>query len=175
MPEGFSESSELCRSCGLCCDGTLFDYVPVADAEMARLAKLGFAVRQAKGGEGRYDHPCPKFCGECSIYEDRPASCASFQCELLRSSESGELSFTEARDIVRQAKGMIADIERRFGPQAARILPMEWTRLFEKWQSTAAPLREEGDSRLMLEQVRLQRFLDIHFRPAEQRKAISEK
>ena len=168
------EATDLCRSCGLCCNGMLFDYVPVEEAEIERLAELGFAIWRGKDGAPRFDHPCPKFCGECAIYLERPESCKRYRCELLKKLEAGELSFAGASEIVGEAKDMIAAVKHLLATASTPMLPMDWTRLFEKWQSTPPDQRKESDSRLVLGQTRLQRFLDIHFRSEEQRKALDK-
>jgi hypothetical protein len=168
------EASDLCRSCGLCCNGILFDYVPVEEAEMGRLAKLGFAVGPGKDGAPRFDHPCPKFCGECTVYSERPESCRRYHCELLKKFEAGKVSFAEASRIVTEAKAMVAAVKRLFGRAPAPMLPMDWTRRFDKWRSTPPAQRSETESRLVLEETRLQRFLDVHFRSDDQRKALDK-
>jgi Fe-S-cluster containining protein len=166
-------ATQLCRSCGLCCNGTLVDYVPVGDAEMQRLARLGIAVRRGTDGAARFDQPCAKFCGECSVYESRPDSCRSYRCELLKQLQAGGVSLDRACNIVREAKDMIVAAERRLGGRA-QLLPMDWTKLFDTWQAAAPDERQESDSRLILEQTRLQRFLDLHFRSRAERKLIGK-
>jgi uncharacterized protein len=172
MGEVDTRSTDLCRSCGLCCNGILFDFVPVEDHESARLQQLGLAIRPAQDGALRFDHPCPKFCGDCSIYAERPESCKKFRCELLKKMDAGQVSFTAARQLVEQAKVMIAAIRPLFGNRPSRLLPMDWTRIFDSWQSNRDG---HSDSRLVLELTRLQRFLDLHFRSNDQRKMLHKK
>jgi hypothetical protein len=164
------EATDLCRSCGLCCNGILFDYVPVEEAEIDELAELGFAIRRDEEGAARFDHPCPKFCGECAVYSKRPASCRRYRCELLKKFEAGQVSFADAKRIVTEAKDMIAALKRLFGTAPTSMLPMDWTRRFEQWRSTPPEQRSKCDSRLVLEETRLQRLLDVHFRREHQRK-----
>lgn len=166
------EAPDLCRTCGLCCNGMLFDYVPVIDDEVDRLADLGFVVRRSADGSARFDHPCAKFCGECSIYEKRPRSCRSYRCELLRKFDAGEVSFETARRIVDEAIGFMGVAEGHRGADKAHILPMESRRIFENWQSTAPNERTDAENHVVLEQLRVQRFLDLHFRRPDQRRVI---
>ena len=44
LPEE-GRSGGLCTSCGLCCSGVLFDWVPVAEEERERVIELGLEVQ----------------------------------------------------------------------------------------------------------------------------------
>ena len=168
------EAANLCRSCGLCCNGILFDYVPVNDGEAAALERLGFAIRRTDDGAARFDHPCPKFCGSCSIYSARPDSCRAYRCELLVKLEAGTVSYRHARGVVQEAMDLICDAEKLSGPNVPHVLPMQSRRLFEHWQASGAGRRKDAESALVLKQLRLQRFLDLHFRTSEQRRVVSK-
>ena len=78
-PTGPSE--DLCLSCGLCCDGSLFWAVPVAE---------GTPPPAPLDAEGYLRQPCPCFNGACTVYADRPAGCRDFTCHVLDAVTSGE-------------------------------------------------------------------------------------
>lgn len=89
-----SRTEDLCLSCGLCCDGSLFWAVPVARGE---------DVPATLDAEGRLRQPCACFEGRCTIYPDRPASCRSFDCRVLQTVRAGRRDHAWA---LRQIAGM---------------------------------------------------------------------
>ena len=72
---------DLCLSCGLCCDGSLFWAVPLGEGDTAP-APLD--------ADGYLRQPCPCFNGACTIYKDRPAGCRDFTCHLLDAVAAGQ-------------------------------------------------------------------------------------
>ena len=100
-------ASALCTACGMCCDGTLFDRVRVRADEEERIAALGLVI--APRGEKRYfEQPCPRLEGGCcTIYADRPFSCARYRCRLLVALDGGEVALPEALAKVTEAKRLI--------------------------------------------------------------------
>ena len=75
-----SRTEDLCLSCGLCCDGSLFWAVPV---------KQGENVPAPLDADGRLRQPCACFNGACSIYAERPAACRTFDCRVLQTVQAG--------------------------------------------------------------------------------------
>lgn len=78
------ELAVLCRSCGLCCDGSLFGRVGLAPAE--RPAARRHRLRVIPSGSA-FEQPCAALPVEgddrgCSIYADRPLACRAFTCRL---------------------------------------------------------------------------------------------
>jgi uncharacterized protein len=81
-----AELGRLCRSCGLCCDGSLFGLVVLQpeEVETARRHRL----RVLASGKG-FEQRCAALEGhgpvgphECTIYGERPQSCRDFACRL---------------------------------------------------------------------------------------------
>ena len=100
-----SDSSNICLSCGLCCDGTLIGFVELSREEMPTLKKI--MDIEDDNGHGFFLQPCNSFCNGCNVYSDRPKHCASFKCELLKSVEQKNLEFdlaVETISIVKQKK-----------------------------------------------------------------------
>jgi len=54
----------------------------------------------------RFDQPCAAFKinGECAVYSDRPCACRDFFCKLLNRFRKGEISRSDAKDIIELAK-----------------------------------------------------------------------
>lgn len=83
--------SELCRSCGLCCDGTLFGHVPVTRDEANGLRHRLPIVRATDERGDRIEQGCAALGPRgCDVYDVRPAACADYQCTLLRRVRSGD-------------------------------------------------------------------------------------
>ncbi len=100
-PDG--AASQLCRTCGLCCDGTIFDYVPITKTEshrlMHRLPVLRATAERALHVEQRCVALGPR---GCDVYAERPSSCSRFRCKLLRRVDAGETSLAVARATIEE-------------------------------------------------------------------------
>lgn len=83
-----SATENICLSCGLCCDGSLFWAVPVGQGE---------DVPVRLDAERRLRQPCPCFNRSCTIYADRPAACRSFDCRVLQIVRAGRRDAAWAR------------------------------------------------------------------------------
>lgn len=94
-----SRSEDLCLSCGLCCDGSLFWAVPLEPGEdlPAQLA-----------ADGRLRQPCACFNGACTIYADRPAACRSFDCRVLQTVQAGHRDAAWAREQIAGMRRVLA-------------------------------------------------------------------
>lgn len=93
----------LCLSCGLCCDGTIFEKAPLESGDdPAPLKIAGFEIRTKVTKEKKirkfFSLPCVEFQQNCCrIYNDRrPAICSRYRCDLLKKHESGEIDRQEA-------------------------------------------------------------------------------
>jgi hypothetical protein len=66
------EVSTLCRRCGLCCDGSLFDSVPLTAEEAARGRARGLVIVARSDGSPALQQRCAAL-GErgCGVYVDR--------------------------------------------------------------------------------------------------------
>jgi hypothetical protein len=79
MPDTDIEQ-ELCKSCGLCCDSTLFPHAKVEADEPL----LPGQEEIHKDGKRLFKLPCPYFDGCCTVYhKQRPSVCGAFKCTLL--------------------------------------------------------------------------------------------
>ena len=117
----------LCRSCGLCCDGSLFGRVTLATEEVVPARERHLPVI----ADGRaFEQPCTGLASVddaaerrvCSVYRDRPRACRGFVCRLYERHrrEGGPLEPRIAT--VRRVRQLIA------GLQASGPTPAELTR-----------------------------------------------
>jgi len=122
-----SATQDICLSCALCCNGVIFDDVKLQTGDKAqRLISLGMKLVSQKDGKSawsgsgtfspelrlqRFFQPCMALedC-QCRIYSERPKHCRDFQCLLLKSVRSAELSKPEALRIIRRARRMANEV-----------------------------------------------------------------
>lgn len=104
-----SDSSNICLSCGICCDGTLIGFVQVGREELPKLKTL--IDIENPNGEGFILHPCKHLCDGCTIYDKRPKQCGDFDCQLLKSVQKEEIDFDLALQIVDGVKEKKIEIE----------------------------------------------------------------
>lgn len=91
----------LCLSCGFCCDGTLFNRVPLLDDERARLGPL----LQVPPGRAHGVQPCPALEGTCCrVYAERPLTCRRYRCLLLEAHDADEVSLAGAEALVARGR-----------------------------------------------------------------------
>lgn len=96
------EVSDLCMSCGLCCDGTLFPYGFIRDEADRKVAEdLGLPVTEIRE-KLLFKLPCTCFSGSCTAYDKpRPYTCSAFFCPPIKKYRSGEQAFEDAEQQVR--------------------------------------------------------------------------
>lgn len=125
------EATELCTKCGLCCDGTFYGSVVIASDESERLARVGLRIVRDDSGAGMMPQPCSALRGcLCAAYEERPASCADYQCLLRKKVVAGEESLEAAMATVTRMRALLTVIRVDFQcPESMsiweRILAME--------------------------------------------------
>jgi hypothetical protein len=74
------------------------------------------------GESDRFVQPCTAFAGDrCRIYDQRPATCKGFRCQLLKRTLNGEIPLEVALSKV----ALILGIVRGLGGHALRPLPIE--------------------------------------------------
>lgn len=107
------ELEVLCRSCGLCCDGSLFGLVGLRTEELAVATKNRLRVLPRGNG---FEQPCPALRTHddghaCAVYAERPQACCTFTCRLYERHrrEGGPL---EVRlDAVRRVRALLRAVE----------------------------------------------------------------
>lgn len=159
------DSTNICLACGCCCDGTLIGFVQVEAEEKTRLREL-LDLEDLNGG-GFFLQPCKRFCGGCTIYSQRPQRCASFNCGLLQSVESGEVAFGTAVEIVNIVKEKRVSIEEKLAKLQLKLKSasfyfkmVELKNMFGRVAGAHLP-QDQLDLKAEVEQ--LERLLSQHF------------
>jgi Fe-S-cluster containining protein len=161
--------SQLCPSCGLCCNGVLFADVELQKGDNAgRLIDLGMALKK-KGMKRAFVQPCHCFDGKlCRIYTDRPKRCATFECGLLKRVQSGEMSAAAALKRIADAKKLVEKVRgllRRLGDKDEQLaLTKRYSRVMAQPIDLSAD-EDSGEARgeLMLAVNDLMRVLQRDF------------
>ncbi len=113
---------DLCRGCGMCCDGTLFAYVPLREDEAEPARRVGLPVVTSKDGP-EFAQGCARYGeGGCAIYEARPHACSAFRCLTLQRLEAGEVSFVEAKRRVGRLRALASSLRAALGVVAPTSL-----------------------------------------------------
>lgn len=108
-----SDSSNLCLSCLLCCNGTLIGFVQVEKEEIPPL-EGSMEIEKDSNGDGIFLQACDNLCDDgCTIYDKRPKQCRSFNCKLLKSVEDYEIAFDSAVDVINVVKEKKVAIEKQ--------------------------------------------------------------
>jgi Fe-S-cluster containining protein len=106
-----ASADALCMQCGLCCDGTFYGSVVIAADERERLGRVGLAVLQHADASLTMAQPCVALRGRlCSVYSERPAACAKYQCTLRESVAAGEASLEEGLARVARMQALLETI-----------------------------------------------------------------
>jgi uncharacterized protein len=101
-----NNSSQLCLTCGLCCNGVLHAYTAIHPNEVELVRTLGLEVVPRKGALG-FQQPCRLYQRECcSNYLSRPSSCKDYHCALLQKYLAGELKAEAAAQIIQRSNAL---------------------------------------------------------------------
>lgn len=117
------DGSRLCLACGLCCQGILHDFVALdPDGEQAA-RRHGLEVVD-ENGRPAFRLPCPHHqCGRCSVYDDRPRTCSTYRCKLLRRYMTGETPFEDCLLRIDQVRALLSSIQERLGTASGSFWP----------------------------------------------------
>lgn len=128
----------LCTHCGLCCDGSLFADVDLAnDDEASALEVMGLEIEDPdEDHRGLLLQPCRALAGKrCGIYPHRPDCCRTFECLLLQQVRRGVVGVERAKGNISEALRRIARVKELIGRsgQSHESLPLK-----EQWVEALA-------------------------------------
>jgi hypothetical protein len=144
-------AQSLCTQCGLCCNGSLFSFVPLTEIDDVESLKATDIVILEDGQTG-LRQSCPYYRNRlCSIYHaGRPKSCCDFECALLKRYAHHEIELEQALEEVRGTKEQLERVTAQLRAQAganARNL----SALFTAWlASTGGCFSTRTESELSL-------------------------
>lgn len=148
----------------MCCDGTFLDRGRIRPDE--ETMPLSFYRIEFERSEGDlwFSQPCAFYEGNgCPIYESRYATCRRYRCKLLRKHDSGEIGFDDARQIIANAKALLASLmamDDRCATRRGRAGVLQALR------SALADAQEDERPEIgkrIVEIVALNKFLELHF------------
>ncbi len=164
MGGGMTSSGDFCATCGLCCDGTLFEYAHLQPDEIDAAMASGLEVGEFAGEPG-FAQPCRHLCGtRCNIYVDRPKACRKYRCAMLKRMETGEIAAEQAAKHVAAVRSVVTSLN-------AEMLPGVTIRQCREQLEKAVLANEEvaATTRMKLYFGVLELLLDKHFRSPRQR------
>jgi hypothetical protein len=140
MPEIGAEQ-KLCKTCGICCDGTLFRHATIKEGEL-----LPPGLQDVyEEGERCFRLPCPHFDGICTIYhEGRPAVCGTYRCTLLENLTDGTVPFEEASQLVSKIRAQKARLDLLLSDYPGESVMDR----YEEFQRQHAALKDTAEFRL---------------------------
>ena len=145
-----TSASSLCRSCGLCCNGSLFAWVELRPGELDPIEALGVHVFRSDPNEKGFSQPCPLWKGECTIHETPhyPHSCRAYNCKLLKEVIAEKESLPHALSVVQQAKEMIRQVDALLPASANTNFRERLVAELEENEGTDPELRRKADALL---------------------------
>ncbi len=165
---------ELCLSCGLCCDGTLFDLVKLEPGDDAqKLRALGLPIKVSRGQTpiARFPQPCSALCEDrtCRLYANRPQQCRTFECRVFKDAHTGRIPFPAALRLVSRARrraNKVRQLLRELGDNDEhRALGERFHRTSERMESPQADPAAKAkfaDLSLAMHQLKLHAFTRFH-------------
>lgn len=115
------DASAICRSCGLCCDGTLNFFGTLRPDEVAEARRCGLDVCDTTR-DPAFRIPCPQHRDrQCAVYDDpgRPQTCRGYYCWVLQRCLDGHLTARSVRIVIGLAMAMNAEVAARIGRKKA--------------------------------------------------------
>lgn len=136
-----SPADALCRQCGLCCNGTFYGSVLVAEGERPHLERIGLRIVDQEGATAMAQ-PCTALRGcLCSVYAERPAACAAYECTLRKRVRAGERSLEQALADVAEMQALLAKIREIFEVAATASI---WEAILALEEPTPEEQRASG-------------------------------
>lgn len=163
-----NDESDLCQSCGLCCDGTLFSHFELKDGEAPPQCNDQLTIKPREGRRTAYLQPCSALRNAtCKIYDHRPSVCRTFQCQLLKGFTRGAVSKEQAMNRIEQVKQTKAEVAKLLGAERAGAL--DRLRFLQVLDSKSGK-RDQLQAKLAIGILEI--LLDQHFRDDEHRKLV---
>jgi len=160
-------SQSLCLKCGLCCDGTFLSGVPLKpEDEVAPLKAVGITIASANDLTV-LKLPCAalKNCA-CTVYADRPQTCRTYKCKLLKTFERDDISRQSALEIINKVKSLKNEMSALAFAASTTVRSGDEIKLLLKRCQTDPNIgkRKQDYAHVLLKFGELQIYLDRFFR-----------
>lgn len=136
----FSEKEEsaqsLCTSCGLCCDGSIFDHVVIKpEDDVVLLTGSGFSLSKRRDNLS-FGQPCPHFQSHgCDVYfSGRPITCIQFRCKILKRLDNGKITIQQCMEIIEKTRQHAAELRRQIQTACPANI-MSISEMFDIWKN----------------------------------------
>lgn len=171
------DTSPLCLACGLCCDGTLYVYVPIDPQEPRHGLDSVPIQTEERNGKYRFNQPCPAHSGQgCKIYAARPVTCQNYRCELIKQYCKQQISKAQAAEKITQAirlKNIFRKTLQHIDPALMKLsLPEVWKQWDELNEGAEGQIFRQHQGHALIQIAALFWHLEQHFLPG---KKIREK
>ncbi len=106
------KSEELCKACGLCCEGIFHSHAYIYSEEDRQFAQE-MQVEIFYDDDEKIDAfplPCPAFDKICTVYPSRPSVCQAHKCNLLNNLNSQKITFDQAMGTVDKMKNILKSL-----------------------------------------------------------------
>lgn len=160
-----STASKLCLACGLCCDGTIFGFALIEEAEVQDTARIGLQTIRTTNDEPAFLLGCHYLDGAaCTRYRDwRPSVCGDYFCQVQKRVGKQELAEDEAFSIIARARQMTEEVKTLLPPG----VPIAQARRLFKDLAAKRPNLAPDEATFVVKMFVLERFLDSAFRGAK--------
>lgn len=165
-------AQDLCTTCGLCCDGSLFKKASVQSGEEDRVRAVGLVVSASDAGKSSFPQPCRHFCNrQCGIYDTRPPVCVTYRCALLLKLDRGEVALPEALATVAHVRALQAHLKELIPEGPAHPINIYDARKHQAGLPQATPEDRQANASQLMALVRYVGLLKAAFVPSKQSKA----
>ncbi len=171
-----SPAQDLCNTCGLCCDGTLFKTVTLKQNERVKALKAVSAKFTTKNKERHFLQPCVAHKNLiCNVYNERPESCIMYKCKLLKQCLSNEIPMEKALKTVEEAILHKTRVEEMIGEVYNTWVSKSLPENYEEFIKTLNRERDPASSKkkyghIIVEYVAFKLRLDRYFNKKEKKK-----
>lgn len=161
-------ATALCTSCGLCCDGSIFNRAKLVP-EDGKVETPLFSYVDEESGQTYLKLGCAALneSRSCSVFPNRPKICDTFRCTLLQQLDASEVSLEIAQGKVETAlkqRSITLKIVEQFmdvKDRDLRTIHQDYMALGQSDKINQMNIYKEGQLRLNA----LRRYLRIVFNP----------
>lgn len=104
--------------------------VPLGDHEIERAARLRLPLLESPLRLA-FRLPCPRLSDRrCTVYDERPETCRTYACEVLRAYGAGEIDEPTALSRIERVREQSAEVARRAGTASREeaVRELAWMR-----------------------------------------------